>query len=465
MNTESNNDITQPKDENAEEKKIDINEVEKQDLSNFPSFQLISITELYNVIQGLANVFDLRSTEDYQSSHVWKAINLHIEDSHLSLESSEIENISQLKCSSHDSQRFKKLFTNIFVVYANGAQAHMKCRFLFSIIHKQLSLQNGNKSKPFAFRNKTHKKVQYLVLNCSYLDFQSKHPFLCISANESDDMNVESKRECESMIVKQKRWQRVFTQCGYPNIILDNELYLGDARMAINWNVFHELNITHVVNVTAQVPNQFSIHHKIEEEAEYENMINELSKVYPNILPSFVKRIIEHPIQYLKIELMDSYNVDIQSSFDKVFEFIQNALHDPLLISNQNNNENTCEKQCNRVFVHCQMGISRSSTMVIQYLMRSRNLSLADAYEYVWKKRSDIYPNNGFLQQLMDLEKRLNINGDGTSTIQQLQDRNIRDLTVFYKFCNQAKGKKSGQRSFAVFGDQLRSLFQIKSKK
>lgn len=59
-----------------------------------------------------------------------------------------------------------------------------------------------------------------------------------------------------------------------------------------------------------------------------------------------------------------------------------------------------------KALVHCQMGISRSSTCAIAYLMINRKMSAADAIRTV-RLRRDIRPNDGFLQQLADLDNEL----------------------------------------------------------
>lgn len=59
-----------------------------------------------------------------------------------------------------------------------------------------------------------------------------------------------------------------------------------------------------------------------------------------------------------------------------------------------------------KVFVHCAMGLSRSSTLVLAYLMIHENMSLADAIKGVSANRN-ISPNNGFLEQLRELDKQL----------------------------------------------------------
>lgn len=58
------------------------------------------------------------------------------------------------------------------------------------------------------------------------------------------------------------------------------------------------------------------------------------------------------------------------------------------------------------MFVHCAMGLSRSSTLVLAYLMIHENMALVDAIRRVSANRN-ISPNNGFLEQLRELDKEL----------------------------------------------------------
>ncbi|XP_020351201.1 dual specificity protein phosphatase 13 isoform X3 [Oncorhynchus kisutch] len=58
------------------------------------------------------------------------------------------------------------------------------------------------------------------------------------------------------------------------------------------------------------------------------------------------------------------------------------------------------------VLVHCAMGLSRSSSLVLAYLMIDKNLTLVDAIKAVAANRN-ICPNAGFLEQLRDLDKQL----------------------------------------------------------
>lgn len=59
-----------------------------------------------------------------------------------------------------------------------------------------------------------------------------------------------------------------------------------------------------------------------------------------------------------------------------------------------------------RVFVHCMMGVSRSATLVLAFLMIVEGLRLQEAVAAVRPHR-DICPNPGFLQQLRGLDRSL----------------------------------------------------------
>ncbi|VDQ03986.1 unnamed protein product [Trichobilharzia regenti] len=60
-----------------------------------------------------------------------------------------------------------------------------------------------------------------------------------------------------------------------------------------------------------------------------------------------------------------------------------------------------------KTLVHCMAGVSRSSTLILAYLMRHTNMSLADAYQHVRSIRPCIQPNPGFWRQLLEYEEKL----------------------------------------------------------
>ena len=59
-----------------------------------------------------------------------------------------------------------------------------------------------------------------------------------------------------------------------------------------------------------------------------------------------------------------------------------------------------------KVLVHCVVGVSRSATLVLAYLMLHQQLSLREAVITVRQHRW-VFPNRGFLHQLCQLDQQL----------------------------------------------------------
>lgn len=91
-------------------------------------------------------------------------------------------------------------------------------------------------------------------------------------------------------------------------------------------------------------------------------------------------------IKFYKYDLQDDSDCDISLYFDEIGKLIER------------------EKT---VLVICAAGISRSSTIVISYIMNYYELNLKDAFNYVRNKRNRICPNKKFLRCLFDYEMKL----------------------------------------------------------
>ena len=57
------------------------------------------------------------------------------------------------------------------------------------------------------------------------------------------------------------------------------------------------------------------------------------------------------------------------------------------------------------VVVHCAAGISRSATVVLGYLVIYRRMTLRDAFAHLLERRPCCWPNEGFMEALIELEK------------------------------------------------------------
>ncbi|XP_014811838.1 PREDICTED: dual specificity protein phosphatase 13 isoform B-like [Calidris pugnax] len=146
-------------------------------------------------------------------------------------------------------------------------------------------------------------------------------------------------------------------------------LYLGDAWAARSKTTLQSLNITHILNA-----------------ADGPYSINTGAKYYKDL-----------QIEYYGVEAFDDPSFDLSIFFYDAANFIGKALN----------------TSGGKVFVHCAMGISRSASLVLAFLMIHENMTLVDALKTVSAHR-DICPNSGFLSQLRDLDIKLNEERKGT---------------------------------------------------
>jgi protein-tyrosine phosphatase len=63
----------------------------------------------------------------------------------------------------------------------------------------------------------------------------------------------------------------------------------------------------------------------------------------------------------------------------------------------------------NCVFVHCRKGVSRSSSIVIGYIMYHHKKTYDEAYQFVLEKKNNIQPNNNFVKQLKEFEEMIKV--------------------------------------------------------
>ena len=133
----------------------------------------------------------------------------------------------------------------------------------------------------------------------------------------------------------------------HPSKIFD-WMYLGSYDNSINKNDLNKLKIKYVLNCTHECK---SIPHK--------------------------------NIKYKQIKLFDNPQFDIKQYLQSAFSFINEA------------KENKAS-----ILIHCAMGISRSSAIVIAYIMKEQKITYKQAFWFVKQKRSIAFPNLGFVEQL-----------------------------------------------------------------
>ncbi|EMD32076.1 hypothetical protein CERSUDRAFT_162133 [Gelatoporia subvermispora B] len=153
-------------------------------------------------------------------------------------------------------------------------------------------------------------------------------------------------------------------------------LFVCDAYTATSPAVLQQLGITHVISV---LPDGFY--------------------AYPR------------GIKHVVVPVGDSRKDDIGRYFRKALEFIQKALDAD-----------------GQVLVHCVWGMSRSATIVMAYLIESRNMSTVQALKVMRAKREIVRPNAGFLRQLQMYEVTRRVEKSRPPVI----DRDVEDMNRKY---------------------------------
>lgn len=132
---------------------------------------------------------------------------------------------------------------------------------------------------------------------------------------------------------------------------IDENLYLGNEDAALDKDLLKSKGITHVLAVG-----------------------NFLQMKFPD------------DFTYENFKIDDSPFQDIAQFFKRALKFIKSG---------------------KVTYVHCSAGVSRSSTIVVAYIMYEKKMSFEDAYKYVKDRRSMVLPNKGFKTQLQEFEKKL----------------------------------------------------------
>ncbi|KAJ1978668.1 tyrosine/serine/threonine protein phosphatase [Dimargaris verticillata] len=189
-----------------------------------------------------------------------------------------------------------------------------------------------------------------------------------------------------------------------PVAILPN-LYLGDEHNAANVPVLDRLSIRSILNVAREVDNPFrnrsiSLANCLETTTTSVNKrpLRSVSfNTSPTPAPGPVANEAEGSdftgshITYKKFPWTHSQD-DLSEYFDQAFGFIDRG-----------------RESGHAVLVHCQLGVSRSASLMIAYVMRALRLTANEAYQYVKDRSPGVCPNLNLMYQLMDFEKTLGL--------------------------------------------------------
>ena len=136
---------------------------------------------------------------------------------------------------------------------------------------------------------------------------------------------------------------------------ITNKLYLGNWFDAQNLTMLKRFKVSHILCCSA-----------------------ELRPMFPNYFKYKHIRANDHPAFNLAVHL------------DDAADFIHEGL-----------------SKGSGVFVHCYAGVSRSTTCMIAYFMKYKEMTFLNALRFIRSKRSIVNPNPGFVTQLRSYAKRL----------------------------------------------------------
>jgi len=139
-------------------------------------------------------------------------------------------------------------------------------------------------------------------------------------------------------------------------------IYIGNRESAVNIKFLKSENINYVLNAA---------------EGRKPGCVDTSEEFYK-----------PHNIDYLGLKMFDVPQTNISKYFGTASDFIENSLLN------------------GKVLVHCLMGMSRSATLVLAFLMKKENMTVVEAFKQVLLSR-DIRPNDGFIKQLAEYQQVL----------------------------------------------------------
>lgn len=187
-------------------------------------------------------------------------------------------------------------------------------------------------------------------------------------------------------------------------------LYLGNLNHASNVYMLHALGITHVVSVgeCALIPPPNVHHldgeHVLDPENDYPlttHFINSPSQVPGQFIPG--KGFGKHGSLWIEERAGRIKVLDIQGVCDDGIDTLEPQL-EPICQW-----IDTARREGGKVLVHCRVGVSRSATVTIAFVMKHLQISLVEAYLIVRSRRLSvlIQPNMRLLYNLCGWEVKL----------------------------------------------------------
>lgn len=167
------------------------------------------------------------------------------------------------------------------------------------------------------------------------------------------------------------------------------EIWLGSLDAAIDVNFLHKVGITAILSIIDR-------------------------KTYRKVVKTEAKKI---GIETHLFVCEDESTSKMFNKFNGICAYIDNKTNKTPLKETTTIAIATAAAKT-KVLVHCRMGVSRSATAVIAYLMKRFDWSVDKAHQYVKLRRTQICPNRGFIRQLHQWREYLDQKSKIKKTIQ-----------------------------------------------
>ncbi|XP_063044093.1 protein phosphatase Slingshot homolog 3 [Engraulis encrasicolus] len=258
--------------------------------------------------------------------------------------------------------------------YHRHVESDQACLNEWTVMTGLESIRKGSEGQSSLERESIEKRIKALLREIMRTENLEK------ITSKQVRTTLESKMEMDMKDYKEfidNEMMVTMAQMDKPSRILEY-LYLGSEWNAANFEELQKNNIGYILNVTMEIDNFFP--------------------------GSF---------SYMNIRVYDVESTDLLPHWKNTYTFI-----------------NSVRQSGQAVLVHCKMGVSRSASTVVAYLMKQQGWSMEDSLAHVRERRPIVQPNDGFMQQLNTYSGILSASKQRHSNLWRRKSRDFRQKSV-----------------------------------
>jgi protein-tyrosine phosphatase len=225
--------------------------------------------------------------------------------------------------------------------------------------------------------------------------------------------------------------------------IIEGYLYISDQQAPVDSNLLNFLGVTHIVNASNEtVPNKFPDSFKYYNVNVEDDNSDDIFSHFDAVADFLADAVVEPTKDKIPSEIISDLSHSTATMMEEIIKATVQNVEKALESSNSTNSTNeriinplhSIGQQCSMIdtgpeqdvavgiqtlhleqqvcsekviLFHCRMGISRSATLLIAYLINSKNMTLKEAYGLVKRKRAKICPTPMFADALVKYERMI----------------------------------------------------------